>query len=211
MNLSAIIIAYNYSNRFKQDTGTLELNNKALIAHVTEAVKPLVDETLIVTDSQKHADDYARLVDAELVFVVEPAIAQNPLIAALAGFKKAHGALSLLVPYDAPFLSKKVLTLLFELCSKKAAVIPRNPDAQAEPLHSVYATNQALCAAERAITAGKNNLLDFVETLQGVRYLSSLVIKQLDPELKTFFRVKTPIDLKRAIMLSKTSKIQKHA
>ncbi|MGF3522669.1 MAG: molybdenum cofactor guanylyltransferase [Candidatus Bathyarchaeia archaeon] len=211
MSLSAIIIAYNYSNPFKQDSGTLELNNKALIAHVVDAVNPLVDETLIVTDSQKHADDYAKLVDAKPTFVVEPQIAKNPLIATLAGFKNAHGALSLLVPYDAPFLSKAVLTLLFELCSGKSAVVPRNPDAQAEPLHAVYATQQALYAADRTIAAGKNDVLDLLETLQNIRYLSSLVIKQLDPDLKTFFRVKMPVDLKRATILSKKPKTQRRA
>jgi molybdopterin-guanine dinucleotide biosynthesis protein A len=37
-----------------------------------------------------------------------------------------------------------------------------------------------------------------VDKLRGVRYVSTLVLRQLDPELKSFFNVNTPLDLKRA-------------
>ncbi len=208
-NLSAIIIAYNYT-LFKQDSGLLKLNNKSILAHVIDAVNPLVDEILIVTHSQKHADAYAKLVSTRITLVVEPAIAQNPLIAALQGFKTALGAFSLLVPHDAPFISTKILQLFFELCPGKSAVIPRTPDSQAEPLPAVYATRQALFAAEKAISMGKNDVGALIETLQNVRYLSTLVIKQLDPDLKTFFRIKTPVDLKRAVALTKNQNTKKH-
>jgi len=210
VNLSAIIIAYNYSTQFKQDSGLLKLNNKSILEHVIAVVNPLVDETLIVTHSQKHADAYAKLVSSQITLVVEPAIARNPLVAALQGFKTALGGFSLLVPHDAPFISTKILQLFFELCPGKSAVIPRAPDSQAEPLPAVYATRQALFAAEKALTIGKKDLGAFIEALQNVRYLSTLVIRQLDPDLKTFFRIKTPVDLKRAVALTKNQKHKRH-
>jgi molybdopterin-guanine dinucleotide biosynthesis protein A len=41
-----------------------------------------------------------------------------------------------------------------------------------------------------------------IDRLHGVRYVSTLVLEQIDPELKTFFNVNNPIDLKKAeIML----------
>jgi molybdopterin-guanine dinucleotide biosynthesis protein A len=42
-----------------------------------------------------------------------------------------------------------------------------------------------------------------IEKLSGVRYVSTLVIQQLDPELRTFFNVNTPADLKNAMTLTK--------
>jgi molybdopterin-guanine dinucleotide biosynthesis protein A len=37
-----------------------------------------------------------------------------------------------------------------------------------------------------------------VDELRGVRYISTLVLRQLDPKLRTFFNVNTPLDLRRA-------------
>jgi molybdopterin-guanine dinucleotide biosynthesis protein A len=37
-----------------------------------------------------------------------------------------------------------------------------------------------------------------VNKLNGVRYVSTLVIEQLDSGLKTFFNVNTPLDLRKA-------------
>jgi len=42
-----------------------------------------------------------------------------------------------------------------------------------------------------------------VNKLRGVRYISTLVLQQLEPELRTFFNINTPLDLKKAeLMLS---------
>jgi GTP:adenosylcobinamide-phosphate guanylyltransferase len=37
-----------------------------------------------------------------------------------------------------------------------------------------------------------------VDKLRGVRYVSTLVLEQLDPELNTFINVNTAFDLKKA-------------
>jgi GTP:adenosylcobinamide-phosphate guanylyltransferase len=37
-----------------------------------------------------------------------------------------------------------------------------------------------------------------IDNLRGVRFVSTLVLQQLDPKLNTFFNVNTPLDLKRA-------------
>jgi molybdopterin-guanine dinucleotide biosynthesis protein A len=43
-----------------------------------------------------------------------------------------------------------------------------------------------------------------IDNLHGVRYVSTLVLEQLDPNLATFFNINTPVDLKKAeAMLAK--------
>jgi molybdopterin-guanine dinucleotide biosynthesis protein A len=37
-----------------------------------------------------------------------------------------------------------------------------------------------------------------IERMRAVRFVSTLVVQELDPELKTFFNVNTLLDLKRA-------------
>jgi molybdopterin-guanine dinucleotide biosynthesis protein A len=37
-----------------------------------------------------------------------------------------------------------------------------------------------------------------IERMRGVRFLSTLVVTEVDPELKSFFNINTPLDLKKA-------------
>ncbi len=203
MDRSAILLDGELSSKFGQDKGSLELNNKPLIKHVVDAVKVVAEEIIIVTASQESADKYAGIVGSTVKVLVDEAVAEDSLVGALKGFQIAQGKFSLLLPLDAPFISRDVITLLFELCPGRSAVIPRWPDTQIESLHAVYHTQTALEAAKLAVGEGNLDVSDLVEYLQGVRYVSTLVIQELDPDLKTFFRVKTPVDLKKAGVLAK--------
>ena len=205
MERSAIVLAGGFSSRFGQDKGVLELADKPLIRHVTDAIDLLVDEVVVVTNSRERILKYSQVMAADVQFVVDVCKARSPLIGALTGFGSAHGKYSLLLPFDTPFVSQEVVSLLFELCQGKVAVIPRWPNGYIEPLHAVYQTKLALEAAEDAITEGKLKLRALIEKLQGVRYISTIAIQQLDPELLTFFNINTPADLNKAMTLIKQS------
>lgn len=195
---TAIVLAGGFSSRFGQDKGVLELADKPLIKHVVDAVSSVVDEIIVVTSSQERIARYAKVVAADVRFAVDMCELNSPLIGALTGFGYANGEYALLLPFDTPFVSREVVSLLFELCLNKAAVVPRWPNGHIEPLHAVYQTKLALVAAESAVAEGKLNVRAMIEKLRGVRYVSTLVIQQLDPEFRTFFNINTPIDLKKA-------------
>jgi molybdopterin-guanine dinucleotide biosynthesis protein A len=82
-------------------------------------------------------------------------------------------------------------------------VVPRYTDQEIEPLHAAYHTKSAIATAEETLAEGKFDMHSLVAKLHGVRYLSTLVIEQLDPDLKTFLNVNMPLDLKRAQAMSK--------
>jgi molybdopterin-guanine dinucleotide biosynthesis protein A len=99
--------------------------------------------------------------------------------------------------------------LLFDCCVGKSAVVPRWPDHQIEPLQTVYCRELALEAAKEALANGEVDLGEAICRLHGVRYLSTLVVEQLDPDFRTFFRVKSALDLKKAAMMTKPKKNEK--
>ena len=203
MDKSAIVLSGSLSSRFEDDKATLELRGKPLIKHVVDTAAAIVDEIIVVTDSQERQDKYAKILEPNVKFVLESPDAQGPLIGAVAGLSAAQGKYSLLLPADSPFVSADVLTLFFELCHGKSAVIPRWPDQKIEPLQAVYQTKTALEAAKMALADGLFDLEAMVENMGGIRYVSTLVVQEMDPELKTFFNVNTPIDLKIAETLSR--------
>ena len=91
-----------------------------------------------------------------------------------------------------------VIELLFDLCHGKTAVLPRFPDGQVEHLHAVYHTRSALEASQLAIEENRFDFPAMIDHMGGVRYISTLVIQELNPDLRTLFTVNTPLDLKRA-------------
>jgi molybdopterin-guanine dinucleotide biosynthesis protein A len=195
---SAIILAGGFSSRFGQDKGLLRLADKPLIGHILNAISKTVDEKIVVVSSKSQAENYSKVMGSEVKVVIDEGNVQSPLVGALKGFKEASNEYSLLLPCDTPLISKDILSLLFDLCPNKNAVIPRWPNGYIEPLQAVYCIKPALEAAKKALNEGKLNMQSMVDKLRGIRYVSTIVLRQLDPELDSFFNVNTPMDLKRA-------------
>jgi molybdopterin-guanine dinucleotide biosynthesis protein A len=198
LKASAIVLAGGSSSRFGVDKGLLMLDKKPLVRHVLENVDGLVDQKVVVVSSEAQASSYSRSLGARVDIQLDAERIQTPLNGAATGLEKAQGAYSLLLACDTPFVSKEVLSLLLELSTGKAAVIPRWPDCQIEPLQAIYCTEPALEAARGALNEGKLNMQAMINKLHGIRYVSTLVLQQLDPELRTFFNINTPMDLKKA-------------
>jgi molybdopterin-guanine dinucleotide biosynthesis protein A len=195
---SAIILAGGFSSRFGQDKGLLQLANKPLLKHVLDVVKSIVDERIVVVSSVRQSESYMKIAGPNVCVTIDKNEARGPLVGALTGFEAACGEHSLLLPCDTPFVSREVLSLLLDLCINKNATIPRWPNGYIEPLQAAYCTRPALRAAEIALEEKKLNLQSMVDKLRSVRYVSTLVIQQLDPALRTFLNVNTPLDLKKA-------------
>jgi molybdopterin-guanine dinucleotide biosynthesis protein A len=198
LDKSAIILAGGFSSRFGQDKGLLQLANKPLIKHVLDAISTIVDEKMVVASSKVQAENYAKVLGSDVNVLIDVDDAQSPLVGALTGFKEARGEYAILLPCDTPLVSRDVVSLLFEVCMNRNAVIPRWPNGYIEPLQAVYCTKPAYEAAKNALGEGKLNLQSMVDRLRGVRYVSTLVLQQIDPELRTFFNINAPLDLKKA-------------
>jgi molybdopterin-guanine dinucleotide biosynthesis protein A len=182
------------------------LAGKPLIRHVTDVVYDIVDETIIVVSSEVQAENFARVLGSDIHIAVDADDTRSPLIGALTGFEKASGQYSLLLPCDTPLLSRDVLLLLLKSCRNKNAVVPRWPNGYIEPLQAVYRIRPALETAKNALNRKKTDMRSMVSGLQGVRYISTLILKQLDPESRTFFNVNTPLDFKKAEALLTSKK-----
>jgi molybdopterin-guanine dinucleotide biosynthesis protein A len=206
---SAIIIAGGFSKRFGQDKCLVTLAGKPLFIHVTDRISALVNETVVVVRSEEQEETYTYLTGSKMRLATDKCKNQSPLVGALAGFEAASNEYSALLPCDTPFVSTGVIQLMFELCVGKDAVIPRWPDGNLEPLQAVYNTSAARTAALKAIEAGKLDMRSMIAHLKGVRYLSTLVVGQLDPECLTFFNINTHLDLKKAEQLLKSKRHRK--
>jgi molybdopterin-guanine dinucleotide biosynthesis protein A len=192
------VLAGGSSSRFGEDKGMVTLAGKPLISHVVNAIQRIVDETIIVTSSAERVAKYETIVPDSVKFVEDTWELNGPLIGALTGFGVASGKYALVLPFDTPFVSREVVSLLFELCIGRSAVIPRWPNGQIEPLHAVYQVQLAMAAAEAAVAEGRLDMRGMIERMRGVRFVSTIAIQEFDPELKVFFNINMPLDLKKA-------------
>ncbi|MDH5449436.1 MAG: molybdenum cofactor guanylyltransferase [Candidatus Bathyarchaeota archaeon] len=198
MKTSAIILAGGFSKRFGHDKGLVDLAGKPLVLHVLDRIAKVANETLIVVSSAGQKDVFMSFIKAPIKVLIDQHSQRSPIVGALTGFKHASGEYSLLLPCDTPFVSKKVASLLLDLCVNKGAVIPRWPNRYIEPLQAAYHTESALNASETAYKGKRLAMRFMVDNLSGVRYVSTLVLQQIDPRLMTFFNVNTTEDLKKA-------------
>lgn len=195
---SAIVLAGGSSTRLGQDKGLLLLANRPLVRHVLDAVNGLVKEAIVVVSSRVQARNYAKCAGPDVRVLVDASNVQTPLVGALTGFKSVEEEYSLVLSCDVPLVSKNVLSLLLDLSTNKSAAIPRWPNGCIEPLQSVYCTKLAEEAAQGALKEGRLNMQAMIDRLRGIRFVSTLVLEQLDPGLRTFFNVNTLLDLKKA-------------
>jgi len=195
---SAVVLAGGFSKRFGQDKGLLKLAGKPLILHILDKVSTVVDEVLVVVSSKSQEKAYTCFLKQKAKIVIDKYETQNPLVGALTGFERAQGKYSLLLPCDTPFVSSQIASFLLELCVNKDAVIPRWPNGHIEPLQAVYYTKSALNVANKAVEDKKQNMHSMIASLKKVQYVSTLVLKQIDPKLTTFFNINTPKDLRKA-------------
>jgi molybdopterin-guanine dinucleotide biosynthesis protein A len=198
LDRTGIILAGGVSSRFGQDKGLLNLAGKPLVERVLNAVDGIVDEKLVIVSSKVQEDKYSKTLNGKAKTLVDFTRVHGPLVGALTGFREANGKYSLVLPCDLPFVSKEILSLLLEICVNRNAAIPRWPNCYTEPLQAVYNTTSALKAAQESLSEGNVDMQAMVDKLRGVRYVSTLVLQQLDPLLRTFFNVNTPVDLQKA-------------
>jgi molybdopterin-guanine dinucleotide biosynthesis protein A len=206
---SAIILAGGFSSRFGEDKALLPLGAKPLFLHVLDRVASLVDDIVVVVNTDKQRNNIQKLVKQKAMVLVDEYKTQTPLVGAYTGFNYAKNEYSLLLSCDTPFVNMEIAQFLLETCIGKAASIPRWPEGFIEPLQAAYHAKSALAATKTALEEESLNMRAMISHLHGVRYISTLVLQQLDPKLYTFFNINNQADLKNAETLLKTINTQR--
>ena len=204
MKITAIILAGGFSSRFGTDKGLLKIANRSLILYVTEIASLITDEIFIVTNSNRKIELYSKEVkNLKIKYFLDLYNDIGPLAGIYTGLINSKKEYSLIIPFDTPFLSKKILFLLIKLCEDKNAIIPRWPNGHIEPLHAVYKTKMAFTAAKDAIANKEKKVSAMIQRIDDVCYISTNSLRKYDPTLQTFLNINTPLDLEKAKNLMK--------
>ncbi|WXG42990.1 MAG: molybdenum cofactor guanylyltransferase [Promethearchaeati archaeon SRVP18_Atabeyarchaeia-1] len=197
MKRAAAILAGGESSRLPNKPLVL-LARKPMILYTIDRCKKMADELLVVANSEEQSDAIRTAIGEvkNLRIVIDRKEGFfSPLLGARTAFENSKSELTLLLPCDAPLVRESVLELLFTVIDDRDAVIPRHPNGQIEPLHAVYRTRVSLKAVSDALSSGKRSMRDLIMKLSIV-YMSTKVVRQLDPDLDSFANVNTQDELK---------------
>ena len=194
MRITGVIQAGGKSTRMGgRPKALLELGGWRIIERVLDAVRPVVDDVLIVTNTP---DLYGFLG----VPMVPDAYPEHGSLGGIfTGLAAASGDAVFTVACDMPFLHRDVARLVVDRAGQGDVVIPRVGE-QLETLHAVYG-KACLPAIEARLRAGRLKIVGFFPDVRVVEIPEAEIARHRAPDV-VFMNVNTPEELARAHTLA---------
>lgn len=187
---ACVILAGGHGSRLGGvNKALIDVGESTIIQRILTAVQPEVDEVALVVND--HTLDFLGLplhLDAQPHAGVLPAL--------LNGLEAAQADLCLLVACDMPFIQPSVVRYLFDRVEEGDVCIPRVED-QLQPMLAVYRPVRCAAAIRTTLAEGQMRMIAFLNRVT-VAEESETRLREIDPELRSFFNVNEPIDLDRA-------------
>lgn len=182
-NITAIILAGGKSTRMGSDKGLMKLNNIAFVQHIIDAVKPHVNEILIISDNEKH-DVFNLKRYSDIIPNV------GPLGGIYTGLHHSKTEVNLIISCDVPMIDSELISELLSNYSSEYDIIQTKSNEKTMPLVAIYHKTCVL-EAENWIKEGKLRVREFVAS----RKLKTVNLKKrFETQL---FNINTPEQLKK--------------
>ena len=130
-NITGIILAGGKSSRMGTDKGFLKLKNTSFIKYSIEALKPLVQEIIIVSDNTDYdIFDYKRINDA-----IKNA---GPVAGIYSGLEASKTEYNLILSCDIPLIKTNILEKLIDNIDSTSEIIQIESNGKTMPLIALY-------------------------------------------------------------------------
>ncbi|MFQ5831130.1 MAG: molybdenum cofactor guanylyltransferase [Candidatus Thorarchaeota archaeon] len=195
-DLTVGILAGGESSRFRSEKSLADFRGKPLVSRMIEIAKQLSDNVLVVVSSEEGNKAVKDIIGETMVVVDPDESIRCALTGALTAFEHTDTSYTLLLPVDTPLANVQLLRTLYDLRAGHGAVVPSWPSGYIEPLHAVYLAEHAYSKGMRVSSEGKYRMRNLLDSLSNVMYVSTMVLKEIDPDLQTFTNINTESDLR---------------
>jgi len=195
--VAGIILAGGVSRRLGRDKAVEPFEGEPLIHRVLGRVAEVVDESIVVVNTDQRARELP--LPAHVTAVTDVYPDTGSLGGIFSGLNAASSYWGLVVACDMPFLNLGLIRHMLTLRDDRDAVVPM-VEGRPEPTHALY-SKDCLPHIERRLKAGEFKIAGFFDDVR-VEYVSEEVIDEYDDEHLSFFNVNTPEDLSRALQLA---------
>jgi len=182
-NITGIVLAGGKSTRMGSDKGFVTYNNKPFIQHIIDALQPLVDEIIIVSNNP----DYDVFNLKRVNDIIEDA---GPLAGMYSGLQDSKTELNIVLSCDIPLINQGVLEQLILANNKDIDVVQTESQGKTMPLIALY--NKRCASTCLALLESGERRLRFL-----INQLKSKTIVLDDTLEKYTANINSQSDLKR--------------
>lgn len=176
----------------------LEFEGKTILERLFESLFQVVDEIILSvrdrTQEQKFRSLIEKFPSRDIRFCFDTLENAGPLEGIRAGLLESRSKYSFVCAGDMPFVSSRVVNLLFEKASGHDAALPRWEEGKFEPLHAVY-SKKIIPEIQKTFEKGRHSVLTPVFEMRDVVFVEVSEIRKLDPGLRTFANINTVEDM----------------
>ena len=190
---SAVILAGGAGSRLGKEKSLIEFDGRPLIQWSVEKLAPFVEDVVVVARGPEQARQLGDLIP-DAAITCDGISGYGPVAGLAAGMGQARNEYVVAIGCDLPFLNVDVISLLFKLAESWDAAVPVRENGMMQPLHSVYRRDALLPACQRAMESGERRIRAPLSMLR-LKCVAVELLKNLDPELLTFFNLNTREDL----------------
>jgi molybdopterin-guanine dinucleotide biosynthesis protein A len=186
-DVSGVILAGGKSSRYGANKAFVEVDGIPLIERVAGVLQSIFEQTVIVTNSP---EEYSYL-NMPMRRDVIPGL--GPLGGILTGLQMIPGKAGFFVACDMPFLSPDLIRYMVGIKDPFDVVVPKIT-WKIEALHALYGT-KCIPFIEKLIQSGNYQIVRLFQYVS-VRYVGEDEIVQFDPELRSFFNINRPEEIR---------------
>ncbi|NMM50350.1 molybdenum cofactor guanylyltransferase [Marinigracilibium pacificum] len=129
-DITGIILAGGNSTRMGTDKALMQLNGKSFLTHILDALKPITNEIILVSNHKEH-----QLFNLKCVSDILPA---GPLAGIYTGLYHSKTEYNLVLSCDVPLITTNLLKILVDNITNSADVIQLEANGQIMPLVALY-------------------------------------------------------------------------
>lgn len=185
---TGVILSGGLNTRFSgKDKSFIRLGNKYILDSIYSVFQNLFDEIILVTNNPK---DYIHwnVIIATDIFPI-----RSSLTGLHSGLHYATNFYSFFVACDTPFIKKELIeAIVNQINSHADAIVPETAKGF-EPLFAVY-SKKCLKPIEQQLKENKLKVRSFLNKVR-TKYFPENRIREIDPDLDSFFNINTPDDL----------------
>ncbi len=193
---TGVILAGGQNKRFDgQNKAFLRVGGKRIIDRLLEVYTRLFDQIVLVTN------DPAAYMDIDAMIVTDHYSVRSSLNGLHAGLYAATHEYAFFAACDTPFVRGALIRRLLDLLARKVDIIIPSTSAGFEPMFAVY---KKTCLPAM-VWQLERDLLKIQGVFRKVRVktVAEADLREVDPDLISFFNINTPEDLIRARTLCK--------
>ncbi|MDP6041818.1 MAG: molybdenum cofactor guanylyltransferase [Candidatus Latescibacteria bacterium] len=195
MKYSGLILVGGRSKRMGRPKAWLPFGNESLLQRIVHALSGVVSPIVLVAESGQVLPD---VKGVEILY--DPIPDQGPLMGLATGLKALQpvSKWAFVTGCDAPFLTSKLISLLFS-GRRDAEIVAPHIEGQSYPLTALYNTD-IWQKAQTLLDSNVHRLMDLLDLCR-VREISDAELRAIDPDLLTLMNVNTPELYEKALAL----------